>query len=445
MKETMSIPNDIEAEQAILGALIQDNSLIEKVLNILTPNTFYKPSHQHIFRSIIELDRTQTPIDEVTLGDKLRSNNQLDEAGGYAYLCELANTSPIPGNIVWYSKIIQEHAILRNLIQLTTDIGRKARDPEQNVNQLLVEAQESILKISETKIQKNTFHIKDVIADSFKQLEERSALTDDVVGISTGYAELDQFTNGLLPEALIIVAARPSMGKTALALNIVEYAHTRGCIDGASLIFTKEMSKVQIVNRMLISNSRVDNKVIKSPKNLMPEDWDKLAMATDKLSVASIFINKNSGTIDQIKHEARLLNRTEKNGLKLIVVDYIQLFKGSKKQPREQEISEITRELKNLAQEIEVPIIALSQLNRELEKRSDRRPQLSDLRESGAIEQDADIVMVIYRDEVYDKDSPDKGIAEIIIRKHREGPIGTVRLNFIGKYTKFTNLSRYEP
>ena len=440
----LSIPNDFDAEQAILGSVIEDNELLEKILNILKPEIFHSISHQYIFRAIVELNRKQIPVDEITLGDQLKSLNQLEETGGYIYLAELAGCAPSSGNIEWYANIIHDHAVLRDLISLTTDIGRKARDPEQNVNELLIEAQEKILKISETKIQKNTFHIKEVLADSFKQLEKRSENNGEIIGIPSGFIDLDKMTSGLIDEALIIIAARPAIGKTSFALNIVEYIHTKKRINGATLVFTREMSKRQIAMRLLSTSGKIDNKAIKTG-NLDQDEWDKLALATDQLSDSRIFINKNSYTIDQVKHEARLLNRQEKDGLSLIVLDYIQLFKGSKKQPREQEISEITRELKSLALELGIPVIALSQLNRELEKRSDKRPQLSDLRESGAIEQDADIVMFIYRDEIYDDNSPDRGIAEIKIGKHREGPTGTIKLQFIGRYTKFSNLSLQRP
>ena len=445
-KQTLSIPHDIEAEQALLGAVLENNNALDEIASILKPNSFYKPSHQHIFRAMLELAELQQPIDEVILGDQLRSLNQLNDAGGYAYLAELVECVPSSGNVVYYAKIIQEHALLRDLIQTTTDIGRKSRDPEQNISELLSEAEIQIGEIATRSTDKKYDHIKDILASSFKRLEKISETTDEVTGIPSGFIDLDRFTSGLQNSDLIIVAARPSMGKTALALNIATYVATRAEEKGAILIFSMEMSKEQLAIRMLTAESKVDSKKLRAG-NLGQEDWDKLAMATDKLSVVPLFINDATNLSPyELTTIAKQLNKEFTNGISLIIIDYLQLMKGNRpNMPREQEIAEVSRSLKGLAKELDIPVIALSQLNRALENRSDKHPQLSDLRESGSIEQDADIILFIYRYEVYNEDSPDKGIAEIIISKHRNGPTGVIRVAFIGKYTKFANLSRQEP
>lgn len=445
-KQTLSIPYDIEAEQALLGAVIEDNETLAEIASVLSPTSFYKPSHQHIFRAMLELMDLQQPIDEVILGDQLRSLNQLDESGGYAYLAELVDCVPSSGNVVYYAKIIQEHALLRELISTTTEIGRKSRDPEQNITELLSEAENKITEISTRSTEQKYAHIKDILAGSFKRLEKISESKDDVTGIPTGFIDLDRFTSGLQDSDLVIVAARPSMGKTAFALNIASYVATRVEKRGAILIFSMEMSKEQLAIRMLTAESKVDSKKLRSG-NPDPEDWDKLAMATEKLSIVPVFINDSTNLSPyELSTIAKQLDKNFENGVSMIIVDYLQLMKGNRpNMPREQEIAEISRSLKGVAKELNIPVIALSQLNRALENRSDKHPQLSDLRESGSIEQDADIILFIYRDEVYNEDSADKGIAEIIISKHRNGPTGVIRLAFIGKYTKFANLARQEP
>lgn len=440
MKEPLSIPYNMESEQALIGAIIEDPEILPEISTILKPVSFYKAGHQHIFRACLELADLQNPIDEVTIGDKLHAMNCLDECGGYAYLSELVECVPSVGNVVYYARLIQEDALLRDVITLTTEIGRRARDPEQNVAELLGDAQQKLIELSNQKSRRATSHIKEVFAELFQEWEKKTEDPDSMPGIQTDFQELDRFTGGLIPPALWIIAARPKMGKTAFAMNIVENVNLKSDIKGATLIFSLEMSKKQIANRMLTSNSKVDNKKIKFG-NLENEDWNKLAASVDRLSPEPIYINKTAKTINEIRTEARLLNLEHPDGLGLIVVDYLQLMFGSKKtSSREQEIAEISRGLKALAMEFNIPVIALSQLNRELEKRGNKRPVLSDLRESGSIEQDADIILFIYRDEVYNEDSPDRGVAEIIIGGHREGPTGTVRLGFVGKYTKFISL-----
>lgn len=445
-KQILSIPFDIEAEQALLGAIIEDNKALRGLNSILKPGSFYKPSHQNIFQAMVELSEANQPIDEIILGDQLRSLKKLDESGGYAYLAELAECVPSTGNIVYYARIIQEHALLRELIATTAEIGKKSRDPEQNISELLTEAEYKIRQISLRTHQKNYSSIKNLLANNFKKLERISENNDDVTGMATGLIDLDRYTSGFQDSDLIVIGARPSMGKTALALNIASYVSTKTETKGAVLIFSLEMSEKQLSLRMLQSESKVNGNKLKTG-NLGQEEWDRLAMATDRLSVAPVFINDSTNlTPQEVTAITKQLDNEQENGVSLVIVDYLQLMKGSRpNMPREQEIAEISRSLKALAKDLGIPVIALSQLNRSLENRSDKHPQLSDLRESGAIEQDADVILFIYRDEIYNDDSKDKGIAEIIISKHRNGPTGIVRVAWIGRYTKFANLSGLEP
>lgn len=441
MKESLAIPQKIEAEQAVLGSIIDDNDLLKKIENIVKPETFFKTAHQKIFTAISNLSRKDHPIDEVTVGDALSSIGSLEEAGGYAYIAELIECVPSSMNIVYYAKIIEEEYILRELIKETSDIGREARNQEVNVNQLLIRAQQNILKIAESKTTENLVHIKDVIADSYNRLEK---LQEEGVsaGIPTGFIDLDKLISGLIAPDLIVIAARPSMGKSTIALNIIENIYTKTDTKGAVAIFSREMSNIQNVNRMLSSQAKVNNTRIKTG-NLKDEDWEKLSKADTILATTPIYLDEKTSGIDQIEHEMRALNRKHEHGLALAVIDYMQLVKGNKEW-REQEIAEISRRLKSACKDLNIPIIAISQLNRSIENRSDKHPELSDLRESGAIEQDADIIIFIYRDEVYNEDSKDKGIAEIWIKKHRNGPTGMIKLRFRGKYTRFDNLSQAE-
>ena len=441
-----NIPHDFEAEQAVLGAIIYNNDTLNEVIGFLTPKAFYKEAHQHIYWAMMELSQQEQPIDEILIGDQLKSISKLEEVGGYSYLAELLDCVPSSGNVVRYAKIVQEHHLLRELISTSTEIARKSRDPEQNISELLSEAETKISEISSYSSQKSFSHIKDILVTSFERLEKISESADIITGVPTGFIDLDKITSGLQPSDLIILAARPSMGKTALALNLAKYAATRSEHKGAVIVFSLEMSKEQLAIRMLTSEAKVDSSKVRSG-TLEQEDWDRLAMATDVLSGASIFINDSTNvTSMELSSVCKQLAKENEHGVSMILVDYLQLMKGNRpNMPREQEIAEISRSLKGIAKELSVPVIALSQLNRELEKRGDKRPIMADLRESGAIEQDADIIMFIYRDEVYNEDSPDKGIAELILGKHRNGSLGTVKLVFQGKYTSFANMTMREP
>lgn len=437
------MPQDIEAEQAILGSILEDNKLINKILNTLEPESFFNTAHQHIFRAMVELTNNEKPIDPVLLGDQLLSLNLLDDIGGYAYLGELEDCTPSSSNLVHYSKIILDCSILREIISTTRDIGNKSKDPKNKVSELLAEAENAIKKISHRTNKKNYSAIKNLLAHNFERLEKLSESTDEITGIKSGLVDLDRYTSGFQDSDFIVIGARPSMGKTALALNISSYVAIKREVKGAVLIFSLEMSKDQLTTRILSSESKVDGKKLKTGK-LDQDNWNSLAMSTDLLSSSKIFINDSTSiTSQELTAITKQLDTEEEGGVSLVIVDYLQLMKGSRPDmPREQVIAEISRSLKALAKDLNIPVIALSQLNRSLESRRDRHPQLSDLRESGAIEQDADVIIFIYRDEVYNPETPDKGTAEIIIAKHRNGPTGMLRLAWNGKYTKFDNLSQ---
>jgi len=437
-----SIPQDYEAEQAVLGSILVDNDCLMDAGSLLTHLSFFSISHQHIFRGMLEMAEAEMAIDEYTLGHQLKSQGQLEEAGGFSYLAELALLRFDSSNIQSYAKIVQELALLRELISTTTEIARKSRAPDQKIGDLLAEAESKIAEISTRSSDKAYAHIKDILPTTFETLAANSANDKEITGIPTGFIDLDKKTSGFQASDLIIIAARPAMGKTAFALNIARYAATHSEKPGAVLLFSLEMSKEQLVTRLLSSEAKVDSEKLRSG-NLEQEDWDSLAMATDLLSSREIYINDTSGlSCYEVITLAKQLDKELENGVSMVIIDYLQLMKGTRpNQPREQEISEISRSLKGLAKELYVPVIALSQLNRSLEGRTNKRPVLSDLRESGAIEQDADLIAFIYRDEVYDEDSKDKGIAEVIIGKHRNGSTGTVKLVFTGRHTSFSNLS----
>lgn len=443
-KSVLTIPHDLEGEQAVLGAIIFDNKTIFDVMSILTPNSFHEEAHRHIFRAMLELTEVNQPIDEILLGDQLKEWGKLDEIGGYGYLAELVDCVPSSGNIVYYARIVQEHAIARDIIATASDLSRKGRDTSVSIKQLLDEADEKFRAIREITVTEDYVLIKDAMQKAFKKLEDVSKNKSEITGLPTGFMDLDRITSGLHPTDLIILAARPSMGKSALLFNIATYVATRKVTKGAVLIFTMEMSIEQCVMRMLTSESRIDSQKL-TTGNLDDSDWDRLAGAADRLSVAPIYINDKVLTISEVRAIAKKLDRQLEHGLSLIGIDYIQLMASSNKGSREQDVSEMATGSKQLAKDLHVPVIALSQLNRSLENRTDKRPKLSDLRESGTIEQAGDIILFIYRDEVYYEDSEHKGMAEIIIAKHRNGPIGKIDLVYTGKHVKFANMSKMEP
>ncbi len=434
-------PQNLEAEQSVLGGILLDNQGLNAVLEIITARDFYSEAHRQIFEAAHNLSERGEPIDLITLSNALKDQKRLDKVGGAAYLAGLVDNVPSAANIRHYAKIVKEKAILRSLINTATEILGKTYETGADIDTVLDEAEQAIFAISEKKIRQAFFPLKEIVKDSFRTIEDLYSRKELVTGVPTGFDKVDDLTSGLQKADLIIIAGRPSMGKTAFALNIAQHVamHTATPV----CIFSLEMAKEQIAMRMLAATAKVDSQRIR--KGFLGEmDWPKLTTAADSLSEAPIFIDDTAAiTVLEMKAKARRLKA--EHGLGLVIIDYLQLMRsGTTKDSREQEISEISRSLKALAKELSVPVIALSQLNRQVEVRTNRRPQMADLRESGAIEQDADVIAFIYRDEVYNKaeDNPEKGIAEIIIAKQRNGPTGTVKLAFLEKFTSFENLAR---
>ncbi len=436
-------PQNLEAEQSVLGGLLLDNFALNTVLELLETSDFYSEAHRKIFSSIVELSNRNEPCDLITLSNILKDQKRIEQVGGTAYLASLVDNVPSAVNIAYYAKIIKEKSILRRLIGTATEILNKSYDAGMDIDSVLDEAEHAIFEISENKIRPSFYPIRDIIKDSFKTIERLYAKKELVTGVATGFDKIDDITSGLQKSDLIIIAGRPSMGKTAFALNIAQYAALEMGVPVA--IFSLEMAKEQLATRMLAAEARVDSQRLR--KGFLGEtDWPKLTTAAGRLSEAPIYID-DTPAITAIEMKAKSRRLKAENGLGLIILDYLQLMRGnSSRDSREQEISEISRSLKALAKELSVPVIALSQLNRKVEDRTSRRPQMADLRESGAIEQDADLIAFIYRDEVYNRsdDNPEKGIAEIIIGKQRNGPTGTVKLAFQEKYTRFENLARVD-
>jgi replicative DNA helicase len=431
-------PQSIEAEESILSAVLLDNGTLLDVLEILAPEDFYRTAHQKIFTAIGELFAKAEPVDLVTLTNILRDKNQLEDIGGAAYLARVVDTVPSAVNVEHYARIIRDKASLRRLIAKANEITQHCYEDGGDLDQVLDFAEASIFEISEDKHQAAFHPISKIIESNIDALEERQGKQALVTGVPTGFTRLDHLTSGLQGSDMVILAARPSMGKTAFALNIARNA----AIDGNTpvAIFSLEMSKEQLSERMLCAEARVDSNRLRGGF-LNPEDWNRITEAASVLSEAPIFIDDSPDiSATSIRTKSRRLKMDK--GLGLVIIDYLQLMRGRVSlERRDLEISDISRSLKLLAKELNVPVVALSQLNRKLEERADKRPQLSDLRESGALEQDADVVTFIYRDEVYNKDdnNTNRGTAEIIVAKQRNGPTGIVPLNFIGQYTRFEN------
>ena len=411
------------------------------MLEALTQADFYSDAHRKIFKAIIDLSERSEPCDLITLSNILKDQKRIDQVGGTAYLASLVDNVASAANISYYVKIIKEKSVLRRLIGSATEILNKSYDAGMDVDDILDEAEHAIFEISENKIRPAFHPIREIIRESFKTIERLYDKKELITGVATGFERLDELPSGLQNSDLIIIAGRPSMGKTAFALNIAQYAALEAGVPVA--IFSLEMAREQLATRMLSAEARVDSQRLR--KGFLGEtDWPKLTTAAGRLSDAPIYIDDTPAiTVMEMKAKSRRLKADA--GLGLVVLDYLQLMRGSSfKDSREQEISEISRSLKALAKELSLPVIALSQLNRKVEDRTNRRPQMADLRESGAIEQDADVIAFIYRDEVYNRsdDNPEKGMAEIIIGKQRNGPTGIVKLAFQEKYTRFENLAR---
>ena len=433
-------PHDLEAEQAIIGSMLTDRDAVISAIEILKEEDFYREDNKAIYTAILNLYNRAEPIDIITVKSELESMGKFEQVGGLEYLAELPEKVPTTANAMKYIKIVEEKSTLRRLIKTANEIIELGYSPTEDVEDIMEGAEKKIFNIMQEKNQKGYAPIKDVLVESFTKLEELYNRKQHITGVPSGFTELDYRTAGFHGSELILIAARPAMGKTAFALNIATNAAVKANVPVA--VFSLEMSKEQLVNRILCSESMVDSNKVRTGK-LEEDDWTKLAGARGPLSEAEIFIDDTPGiNITEIRAKCRKL-KLEKN-IGMVVIDYLQLIQGSNKRggSREQEISEISRSLKILAKELDVPVIALSQLSRAAEQRPDHRPMLSDLRESGAIEQDADIVMFLYRDDYYNQDSEKKDIAEIIIAKHRGGSTGTVELLWLGSYTKFVNLER---
>jgi len=435
-------PHSVEAEQSIIGGLMLDNQVWDKVSIRVCEKDFYRSEHRTLYRAILTLSQKNQPFDVVTLLDTLKSTNELDEAGGEAYLFELANNTPSVANVSAYANIVREKSVQRQLIAVATDIADSAYNPlGRELSELLDVAESRVFAIAEqTATDGGPEIIKSILVRAVERIDALYHSGDSITGLATGLTDLDELTSGLQKSDLIIVAGRPSMGKTTLVMNIAEHAAINAV--KPVLVFSMEMPGDSLAMRMMSSLGRIDQHRIRTGK-LDDDDWPRVTSAVHMLSEAPLFIDDTAALSPaELRSRARRLVK-EHGPLGLIVVDYLQLMKvpGFKSDSRTAEISEISRSLKALAKELCVPVIALSQLNRSLEQRQDKRPVMSDLRESGAIEQDADLICFIYRDEVYNEDSKDKGIAEIIIAKQRNGPIGKVRVAFLGKYTRFEDLA----
>ena len=436
-------PQNIEAEEAIISAILIDNDALLEVIETLAPEDFYRTAHQKIYVAIIDLFDKAEPVDLVTLANKLKEKGQLEEVGGASYLARLVDAVPLAVNAQHYAKIVHDKASLRRLIEKSNAIVKRCFEERGNADDVIDFAEAAIFEISEKKSRQSFFPISKIILSNIETLEEKQGNRSLVTGVPTGFSHIDNLTSGLQNSDLIILAARPSMGKTALALNIARNAAVDANVPVA--IFSLEMSKEQLSLRMLCSEARIDSSRLRGGFFSM-EDWHRLTDAAGILSEAPIYIDDSpSLSAMEIRAKARRLKMDKNIGL--IIIDYLQLMQGrTGAERRDLEISEISRALKSLAKELELPVMALSQLNRMLEQRTDKRPRLSDLRESGALEQDADVVAFIYRDEVYNKeeDNPSRGIAEILLSKQRNGPTGDIFLTFLNSYTRFENLASEE-
>ncbi len=434
-------PHSVEAEQAVLGGLMLDNQTWEQVADRLQEDDFYRQDHRLIFRAITELTNSNSPFDAVTLSEWLQSRGQLEQAGGLAYLATLARDTPTAANVRAYADIVRERSVLRQLIRVGGELAEAAYRPEGRDTQELIDfAEHQVFDIAERggRLKKSFRQISELLSQAVDRLDALMHANSPVTGLATGLDKFDEMTAGLQSGDLIIVAGRPSMGKSALATNIAEYCACRPEKPVPTAIFSMEMSGEQLAMRLISSLGRIDQQKVRTGQ-LNKEDWQRVSSAIAIMSKAPLFID-DAGALTPTELRARARRLKREHDIGLMVVDYLQLMHvPGTRENRATEISEICRGLKSLARELNIPVVALSQLNRSLEQRPDKRPIMSDLRESGSIEQDADVIAFIYRDEVYDKDSPNKGIAEIIIGKQRNGPIGTVQATFLGAYTRFEN------
>jgi replicative DNA helicase len=435
-------PQSIEAEQSVIGGLLLDNTAWDRIADVITAADFYRADHRLIFEHIGQLIENARPADALTVAESLERSARLDEVGGHAYLGALAANIPSAANIRRYAEIVRERSVMRSLAGIGTEIADSAYSPMgRDAKALLDEAETKIFRIAEagSKSRQGFVKIDPLLTETVERVDVlyNRENKDDVIGLATGFVDLDRMTSGLQEGELIIVAARPSMGKTALAMNVVEHAALT--LKKAVAVFSMEMSGAQLAMRMIGSVGRFDQHELRTG-TFKEEDWSRLVDAVGRLNETQVFIDDTAGlNALEVRSRARRLHR-QCGGLSMIVVDYLQLMSSrGREENRATEIAEISRSLKGLAKELKVPVVALSQLNRSVESRQDKRPMMSDLRESGAIEQDADVIIFIYRDEVYNPDSPNRGMAEIIVAKQRNGPTGKLNLTFLGKYTRFEN------
>lgn len=432
-------PHSLEAEVSVLGAALLSRNAASEADELLQPDDFYRGAHQVVFEGVQALLASGEPIDTVTLTDWLARHDRLDEVGGPAALHDLTVAVPTAANAAYYARIVRDRALKRRLIDAGTQVARLGYESSDDAVSVVDRAESIVFDVAQTRGGTEYAVLGDLLNDSFEQIEQLAQRGSEVTGLATGFDDLDRITAGLQPQNLIIIAARPAMGKSSLVLAISQFVTVK--LRRPAIIFSLEMSKLEIVNRLLSSEARIDSSRLRTGR-LEDADWRKLGDALGSLSEAPMFIDDTpSITLMEIRAKCRRLK--QRKGLDLVIVDYLQLMQSHRRvDSRQQEVAEISRGLKMLAKELDVPVIALSQLSRQPESRTDKRPQLADLRESGSIEQDADIVGFIYRDEVYDEDSPDKGIAELIISKHRNGATGVVKLAFLNHLTKFANLAR---
>ncbi|GAB2487729.1 replicative DNA helicase [Alkalibacterium psychrotolerans] len=440
-------PQNIEAEQSVLGSILLNPEALISAMEFIEADDFYRRAHQLIFQVMVELNERNEAIDVVTIANSLEAKKLIDDVGGTPYLAELAGAVPTSANVEYYSKIVEERSILRKLIQTATDIASKGFQEADNVPNLLDEAERKILEVSEKRSRSGFVSIESVLRETINNIDELFQNDDDITGLSTGYKMLDQMTAGLHEDELIILAARPGVGKTAFALNVAQNIGTKTNENVA--IFSLEMGAEQLVNRMLCAEGTINASNLRTGQ-LTEEEFEKLFVAMGSLSKANIYIDDTPGIrTAEIRAKCRRLKQ-EKGDIGLIVIDYLQLIEGSGKESRQQEVSEISRQLKKLAKELSVPVIALSQLSRSVEQRQDKRPILSDLRESGSIEQDADIVAFLYREDYYrnedeegEEEVQDENVVEVILEKNRSGARGTAKLLFIKEFNKFSSMSYY--
>lgn len=442
-------PQNIDAEKAVLGSIFLSTDALVESMEFLEPDDFYKHAHQIIYKDMVELNDRDEAIDVVTITNILTEQNNLEDVGGMEYIADLAGSVPTAANVTYYAKIVKDKAILRRLIQTATNIVTNSYNTDDDVTTVLDDAERDIMNVAENRTQSGFKPIKEVLNNAFNEIDRLSQEGDAVTGLSTGYPELDKITTGLHSDELVILAARPAVGKTAFALNLAQNVGTK--TDKTVAIFSLEMSAESLVNRMLCAEGSIDANHLRTGQ-LTEDEWQNLVVAMGSLSRANIYMDDTAGIkMSEIRAKCRRLAK-ETGNLGLVVVDYLQLIEGSNAENRQQEVSGISRQLKKLAKELHVPVIALSQLSRGVEQRQDKRPVLSDIRESGSIEQDADIVAFLYRDDYYRDEDDDSGSeneddennvgeVEVIIEKNRSGPRGTVKLLFVKSYNKFSSIS----